>query len=240
MRTLARALLVVVPVLTSLACGGRVGLIQGDGGGGGEGGVCPPPSDIVARSYCAGDETCPLGSYDSCGNPIECTCTNGAWACLADGPACPPPPCGTMGQPDCPDAQPPPACPSPEYVVPDEGCAVSSQGTCDSDIAVYDCNGNFIGDAQCECFGGSWDCEGFGPDCPDASPPPGPCPDPGSVEQGVACFSPFQQCAGNPTTCDGAVFYDAFECDNGAWNDIAVTQCDDAGTVDAGAGAKGP
>ena len=73
--------------------------------------------------------------------------------------------------------------------------------------------------------------------CPPAA---GGCPDPQSVEQGVSCYSPGLQCPGNPNYCDGALFYDAFECDGGLWNDIAVTGCpQDGGSGSSSGGSSG-
>jgi len=143
---------------------------------------------------------------------------SGVWAC--DQPT----------EPECPDAQ-PPGCPDASTVVQGNGCDVAPQLSCGSEIPTYDCSGNFIGDATCQCFGGAWSCITPEPNCP-----PTGCPDPQNVEQNISCTTPGLQCPGNPTDCDGAVFYDAFECDNGAWNDIAVTGC--SGSADAG--AKGP
>jgi hypothetical protein len=243
MRTPLRTLLAALPFLAVFACGGRVGLIDG-GDGGKDAGTCPSPDAVVSGSACTTDGLVCSSSYDTCAGTITCACSGGAWACSGAGPSCPPPPpCGVAGQPECPDAQ-PPGCPAPADVVPGDTCSVDSQDTCSSSTPLYDCSGNFIGYMQCDCFGSQWSCDSFGPDCPDASPPPPPdgCPDPQSVEQGVACFDALEQCAGNPTDCDGAIFYDAFECDNGEWNDVAVTQCDSdggEGVADAGAGGKG-
>ena len=45
--------------------------------------------------------------------------------------------------------------------------------------------------------------------------------------------------AREPTDCDGAVFYDAFECDSGAWNDIAVTGCSGSSSSGGSSGSSG-
>jgi len=39
-------------------------------------------------------------------------------------------------------------------------------------------------------------------------------------------------CAGNPTWCDGARFYDALQCSGGVWVTTAATVCADAGYPD--------
>jgi hypothetical protein len=154
----------------------------------------------------------------------ECSCQSdgqGAaiWAC-------------TQGfEPECPDAQPPPpGCPDPSVVGEGGSCDVSSQLTCATDVPLYDCSGNYIGNESCQCFG-AWNCE-TPIECADAST----CPAPQDVEQGVGCFSPGTQCPGNPTNCDGAIFYDAFECDNGEWNDVATTGCNGSGSSGGGSG----
>jgi hypothetical protein len=64
------------------------------------------------------------------------------------------------------------------------------------------------------------------------------CPDPQDVEQGISCQSPGLQCPGNPTDCDGATFYDAFECDSGEWNDVATTGCSGSGSSSGGGGGS--
>jgi hypothetical protein len=162
----------------------------------------------------------------------QCTCQSdeqgaGVWECVQS------------TEPECADAQ-PPGCPDASTVVPDDACDVSPQQSCGSDVQQYDCSGNVIGNGTCRCVAGAWSCNITVPACP-----PSGCPDPESVEQGVPCTTPGVQCSGNPTSCDGAVFYDAFECDDGAWNDVAATTCDGSssgggGPVDAGfADAKG-
>lgn len=181
------------------------------------------PCDLATQGGC----TVPY-TYDGCGVAFTANCT-----CQADGSGSAIWDCGAAPQPDCPDAQ-PPGCPDPSYVVPGNSCNVATQFSCSSSIPMYDCSGNFIGDQPCECLDAAWNCAVSQPECPDA----GGCPDPQSVEQGVSCFNPGLQCPGNPQVCDGAVFYDAFECDNGQWNDVAVTGCPTdggGGGVDAGA-----
>jgi hypothetical protein len=115
-------------------------------------------------------------------------------------------------------------------------CALPPSISCSNDVAQYDCSGNFTGYEPCNCSNGAWSCNFDDAICDAGPPPPGNCPDPTLVAQGVACFTLLQQCAGNPTQCDGATFYDDFECDGGAWNDIAPTVCEGP---DAGSGSDG-
>jgi len=282
MRRFAGTVALVIPFLAALACGGRVGLV-----GGGGGGTCPSPSAVANGGACtSAGQTC-AATFDECGSPttVDCTCTNGGWACpsfagpgcvvacpLTDevqpGQSCSLPAqgpctvpltytgcdgialtgscsCQSDGQgaaswacseppgPECPDAQ-PPGCPDASQVVQGNGCDVSPQLSCDSLTPVYDCNGNITGDAPCQCFNGAWSCITSEPSCP-----PTGCPDPVSVEQGVSCVTPGMQCPGNPTDCDGAVFYDAFECDSGVWNDIAVTGCSGSSSSGGSSGSSG-
>jgi hypothetical protein len=183
--------------------------------------------DLATQSGC----TVPY-TYTGCGGvalTASCTCqTEGGGSAIWE--------CGVAPEPDCPDAQ-PPGCPDPSFVTQGGSCGTSPQLTCTSDIPMYDCNGNYLGDQQCECFNDSWSCVTSEPACP---PDAGGCPDPQSVEQGVSCFSPGLQCPGNPNYCDGALFYDAFECDGGLWNDIAVTGCpQDGGSGSSSGGGSG-
>lgn len=99
---------------------------------------------------------------------------------------------------------------------------------CPSATPYYDCNGNVAGDLSCTCSGGEWYC----PEPPmvcsvDAS---AGCPTPASLQAGAPCNAEGDTCPGNPTQCDGQTDYDAFQCTNGVWVDVAHTVCD----VDAG------
>ncbi len=185
------------------------------------------PTSVVPGSSCdpSTQGTCEVNaSIIGCdGNTYGSTCTcqvegmggGGAeWSCSAV-------------VPECFDAG--PQCPPSYEVTAGAACSTPADLQCSSDIAQYDCNGNFIGDATCQCYAGGWACVTATPVC-DAGPPP--CPDPGSVEQGVSCFSESQQCPGNPQVCGGQTLYDAFQCTGGQWDDIASTVCD----LDAGAG----
>ncbi|HEY5242670.1 MAG TPA: hypothetical protein VIJ22_14420 [Polyangiaceae bacterium] len=192
--------------------------------------ACPPINGVQPGSSCdlATQGDCDVGitspGCDGSGVTGECSCQadgqgSAVWACVQ------------AIEPECPDAQ-PPGCPDASSVVQGNECDVSPQLSCTSDSPEYDCNGNFIGDASCQCFNGAWNCVMSEPACP-------ACPDPQSVEQGLSCVSPGMQCPGNPTYCDGAVFYDAFECDAGAWNDVATTGCSGSSSSGGGSGSSG-
>lgn len=216
---IAGALVLVNPV----ACGGRVGEIGGGGGGDG-GGFCPAPSSVQEGAECApSGETC-SSAYPSCGDGVlPCTCSGGIWVC-EPAPPCPPPP---------------PSCPAPASITSGGTCTTDPGLNCTSTIPIYDdCTGAFDGYLPCNCSDGTWLCFISEPACVDASPPPSSCPAPSSVEQGLPCAGSPSQCPGNPTDCGGAIFYDAFECQDGAWNDVAHTDCAvEAGVLDAGVGA---
>jgi hypothetical protein len=49
------------------------------------------------------------------------------------------------------------------------------------------------------------------------------------VFDGTKCPSEGAQCPGNPLSCDGAVFYDAFVCKGGVFVTTAATTCGDGG-----------
>jgi hypothetical protein len=225
-------------MFAALACGGRTdqlgggssssggssggssgsssGGSSGGSSGSSSGGGCPtlafttPPTGSCDSAVLAG---CSFpASIPYCGSSIDvtCTCPSGTWSC----PGPPVPKC---------------ACPDPSQVQPGGKCFVGESTGCASTIPIYGCNG-LEGYETCDCIGGAWECLTPGPpDCPDASPPP-LCPEPQKVAQGIACTEEGQQCPGNPTVCGGATLYDAFQCTNGQWDDVATTICD----VDAG------
>jgi hypothetical protein len=97
----------------------------------------------------------------------------------------------------------------------------------------------------CYCIDHLWNCAPAQPppDCPDGDGPPdegpdvyvpGGCPPPYDVFQGFTCSQLNLECPGNPTYCDGALFYDALQCNGAVWITLAATQCADAGPeVDA-------
>src|SRR5260370_37346405 len=58
------------------------------------------------------------------------------------------------------------------------------------------------------------------------------CPDPKLVFDGTKCPSEGAQCPGNPLSCDGAIFYDAFVCKGGVFVTTAATTCGDGGYPD--------
>jgi hypothetical protein len=213
---------------TDCTCTGGLWACPEQGGGCIE--QCPVTNGVQPGSSCdaATQGAChvEVTSLGCDGTQLSAEC-----ACEADGQEGALWVCVQSGEPECPDAQ-PPGCPDPSTVEQGNGCGVSPQLSCPSDMPVYDCNGNVIGQATCQCFGGSWSCITPEPDCPPTS-----CPDPQNVEQGFSCASPGMQCPGNPTYCDGAVFYDAFECDQGAWNDVATTGC--SGSSGSGGGGGG-
>jgi hypothetical protein len=235
MRRFAGTVALVIPFLAALACGGRVGVV----GGGGDGGTCPGcVVQCPLTNEAQPGSACDLATQGPCTVPYTYTGCNGialtaSCSCQSDGQGSGVWACNASPEPDCPDAQ-PPACPDPSSVVQGNGCDVSPQLSCDSETPAYDCNGNVVGDESCQCFGGSWSCITSEPDCP-----PPTCPDPQTVEQGVSCASSGSQCPGNPTECDGAIFYDAFECVDGAWNDVAVTGCSGSGSSGGGSGSSG-
>jgi hypothetical protein len=147
------------------------------------------------------------------GPPLTCVCENGQWLC-------------EHGVPGCPK----PVCPAPQAVVPGVGCNLPDTLTCDSATPYYDCNGNVRGNLACTCSMGSWSCPQPPDPCPmDASVG---CPPPAWIQAGTTCSSFNVTCPGNPTQCNGQTDYDAFQCENGVWVDVAHTLCD----VDAGAG----
>jgi hypothetical protein len=225
MHRLARAAIAVIPLLAALACGGRVG----DVGGGGL--PCPSPSAVGPGVACSSAGQVCAETIDQCDaiGSVDCTCNDGIWACPA------------VNTPTCTvplEAGPPHGCPVAAAVIQGDSCDVPTGEDCSSDIPLYDCSSNVVGYASCEC-NGVWSCEEPGPFCPiDASTG---CPAPNSIAQGVPCSSQGDPagavCPGNPTSCDGTTFYDAFECTNGAWNDVAATGCSSDGgghTLDAG------
>ena len=190
--------------------------------------TCPPASQISYGGACnlSSQGGCTVAiTGTACGMTYTDTCAcqpdsagAGTWAC-------------TLGtRPECKDSG-PPGCPNPSFIAPGDSCSASPQLTCSTGIPLYDCAGNFLGDESCQCFDGTWSCE-TPVDCPDAAA----CPDPQSVQEGALCPENGLQCPGNPQVCDGAVFYDAFQCEGGAWIDVAVTGCatDGGGPVDAG------
>jgi hypothetical protein len=234
MRPAARLALVLLPLVSILACGGRFdGNVPTDGGsssssggssGGGSGSSsggqgCPAPANVQSTGACSPNGlTCPTDqTITDCngnpGQPLTCVCESGQWICEHSGPGCPPP-----------------VCPAPRDVAPLAGCKLPPTLTCDSATPYYDCTGNVAGYLQCNCYGGQWKCPQPPTVCPvDASTG---CPDPASIQAGTPCNAPNVTCPGNPTVCNGQTDYDAFQCENGYWVDVARTVCD----VDASAG----
>jgi len=122
-------------------------------------------------------------------------------------------------------------CPAAQQVVPNTYCNLTGKLTCNSATPYYDCNGNVAGYLQCNCYADQWSC----PEPPmvcevDASTS---CPPPASLQVGAPCnVDPSSTCPGNPTQCEGQTDYDAFQCENGVWIDVAQTVCG----LDGGAG----
>jgi hypothetical protein len=105
---------------------------------------------------------------------------------------------------------------------------------------------------QCGCYGRVWSCTPpSNPTCgedlledvtvppdvevgPDVYVPPTGCPPAADLFQGLACSVDGEECPGNPTFCDGALFYDALQCNGSFWVTLAATQCGDAGPADDG------
>ena len=73
---------------------------------------------------------------------------------------------------------------------------------------------------------------------PSPGRPEGPCPPAATILADMPCQAGPQTCAGHPTVCDGATFYDAFVCANDSssgpwlWQSVATTICPDAGLLD--------
>jgi hypothetical protein len=176
--------------------------------------------------------SCPLGTLTDCNGgrrTLECSCDGRSWTCDPVDPiACPPPT----------------ACPDPSQVFPNGPCAGAEGQVCNStDFPVSNCGGEPPPPvlASCQCLEGSWQCELPAiPACSPPAPPPS-CPDPNSVEDGVYCSEVGQACPGNPSYCNGQVYYDALTCVANYWLTKATTQCDigldggpDAWTFDGG------
>jgi hypothetical protein len=233
MRSAACAALVLVPLVSIFACGGRFDGDLPDGGGssgssGGSSGVqgCPAPANVTANAACSPDGlVCPSPQppLDCNGNPtpINCVCQSGAWVCAEPSPR------------GCPQ----PACPVPGDVRPGVGCNVQDTNTCVSVTRYYDCYGNTVDVLSCNCIAYRWTCPQPPLTCGgDASPGCPPAPD---VLGGVPCSMPGLRCPGNPTQCAGQLYYDAFWCENdpppsssGTWVDVTPGLC----AADAGAG----
>jgi hypothetical protein len=85
--------------------------------------------------------------------------------------------------------------------------------------------------------GGEWVCQ-FNTGAPDCGvveePPPATCPPRDQTFANESCSSPQLTCGGDPTSCDGTIFYDALQCtwDGSAWrwSVLAQTICGDGGS----------
>jgi hypothetical protein len=229
MRRLVAFCAAFLPVVALLACSGRLDSIPGGGGGSSSGGgsgsssgssgsssgsssggdVCPAPSSVTNDVACSPNGmACPssetVSDCNGSASPLTCVCEGGQWFC--DGPGCPPP-----------------ACPVAQDVAPGGSCFVSSNVSCASNTPFVGCDGKIAGYLQCLCNGGQWSCPEPPMFCPvDAG---AGCPSPHSIAQGAPCSDPGGDCPGNPQVCDGQVDYDAFQCQNGVWVDVAQTVC---------------
>ena len=225
--------------LPALACGGRV---IGEGGGGGQDagddapvGDCPNVDVLRSGAACGSpglacpievtERTCPGDPNFVCGDTTgECTCAGGKWTCELSGPSC-----------ECPPVL-PPSCPPSSLVTSGDRCSAPPDLSCVSQIPVEGCDGRVAGYLACNCVQGQWSCpQPDQPICTDGGTVP-VCPPADSSFANTVCSSPGRQCPGNPTSCDGALFYDAFECqlenNEWRWHDVAATTC----AADAGVG----
>lgn len=203
-----------------------------DGGGPGDDGSldsgCTSEAPIGTGFACStAGLSCPLGTLTDCNGDsktLQCSCTGQSWACD---------PVTTVA---CPA---PAACPDPSQVSPGGPCANPAGQVCNStDFPVANCGGSEPPPAlaSCQCLQGTWSCELPVTD-PCISPPAQTCPDPNSVAAGGYCNVSGQDCPGNPTYCDGQVYYDALVCAGTSWLTVATTDCDlsvDGGTFDGG------
>jgi hypothetical protein len=225
--------------LTLAGCGGGVSGIghpgpgSGDDAGPGDDGSldskCTSESPIGTGFACSSAGlSCPLGTLTDCSGTrtLQCFCDGHSWACDAVDPvACPTPA----------------ACPDPSQVYPGKPCANPPDQTCVStDLPISNCGGNqptppVLG--SCQCVQGSWSCELPAiPACSPPAPPPS-CPDPNSVLDGSYCSGLGMSCAGNPSYCDGQLYYDSLTCVQNYWQTEATTVCDigfDGGPFDGG------
>lgn len=109
-------------------------------------------------------------------------------------------------------------------------CTSGAGVTCQSGMPIYDCAGGVHGYVTCQCPKGQWVCNTPSPlNCVDAAPPPATCPDPATLVEGNACSSSGLSCKGHPTSCDGATFYDALQCNGLLFITIAATVCPNDG-----------
>lgn len=231
---LVRSLGLVLPFVTLLACSGHVEVIGGgDDGGSGDGNPaqCPQPAQVGPGESCTEEGlTCSSSAPIACpgggggGGTFGCTCLQGTWACEGGGRACP--------------VNPTQVCPDPSQVQQSAYCNVDAQLSCNTNLTFPTCDGSDGGIETCVCSSNSWQCPVFGaPLCPGEAGVP--CPPPSNVYAGWACSGSGVQCAGNPQQCGSITVYDAFDCENGAWVDIAQTICDADGGGEGGWGPDG-
>jgi hypothetical protein len=186
-----------------------------------------PACPAQLTGTCHAGDVCSEPTSNSCGVTVSVTChcdsQSSQWTCDAPAPCKPP-----VDQ--CP----------PNGIFQGDRCSVKG-AQCDTHVA---CAGGGLGPGKgpagptCTCDGFNWQC----PDIQCPPPPTNPCPPPGSLHGGEACFEqgahplcmsgqPYFDCNGNVQG------YADCTCDLGRWNcaNIGMPFCPDAGpTVDAG------
>lgn len=228
MRAVAGLAVVAVPILTSLACGGRYDGYyipehgtgsSGQGGDGGATGAAMGGSSGGVSSGGAGASGSGSGSASSGGLGVDVDAGGGS---------------GSSGGASGSSSGVVTTCPSPAMVVPNQACDVATEVSCTSDTTYAGCDGQPAGMLTCACLDGQWFCPEPGITCPaDAGTS---CPLPAEIQSGMPCDQLDATCPGNPTMCNGQVQYDAFQCVDGVWNDVASASCDADGGTDGGDG----
>lgn len=114
-------------------------------------------------------------------------------------------------------------CPPAAAIKGNGACDLDPKVQCPSDITYAGCDGTVAGTLVCSCYDGTWE-------CPEPSTctfgDGGDCPLPASIQSGMPCDFPGATCPGSPRVCNGQTSYDAFECNDGMWVDVAHSTCD--------------
>jgi hypothetical protein len=226
------------------ACAGRVEVVgsKGSGGNGGDDGggdesialpPCPDARDVGSNATCSYQgQQCPSANLSGCdggpGNiPVECTCMQGIWQCVSTQPSC--------------IAPSPPGCPAEQSVAQGGYCYNAPDQTCTGEWTESCPSGPVTSQTYCSCQSNAWVCNPVATLCPEG-PDGGGCPSPWNVFSGASCVGNAVNCAGNPQPCGTSTVFDAFDCINGAWVDVAPTTCDlDGGPpADTGPPDTGP